>query len=238
MKLNRKRNKSIKFILIIIIIIMLIFASYLINRYLIPKVETKVTDESISEIQEKCEITENTYKSKEIEIKIEKKEQGEGKDKVTYYVADIKIQNPNRIKKAFAKDQVGTNITEKMSSIFLRNNAILAINGDYYAFRKNGIIIGNSQIYRDIPAREGLAIYRNGIMETYDEKSTTAEELVKKGVKETLSFGPVLVKDGEIVADYDVFAVDDDNIIRGNIATENPRTGIGYYDQNHYCFIL
>lgn len=73
MKLNRKRNKSIKFILIIIIIIMLIFASYLINRYLIPKVETKVTDESISEIQEKCEITENTYKSKEIEIKIEKK---------------------------------------------------------------------------------------------------------------------------------------------------------------------
>ena len=238
MKLNRKRNKSIKFILLIIIIIMLIFASYLINRYLIPKVETKVTDESISEIQEKCEITENTYKSKEIEIKIEKKEQGEGKDKVTYYVADIKIQNPNRIKKAFAKDQVGTNITEKMSSISLRNNAILAINGDYYAFRKNGIIIGNSQIYRDIPAREGLAIYRNGIMETYDEKSTTAEELVKKGVKETLSFGPVLVKDGEIVADYDVFAVDDDNIIRGNIATENPRTGIGYYDQNHYCFIV
>lgn len=183
-------------------------------------------------------MTENSYKSEELEIEIQKKEEGEGNDKITYYVADIKIQNPNRIRKAFAKDEIGTNIVEKMSQICTRNKAILAINGDYYAFRKNGIIIGDAKVYREVLAREGLAIYQDGTMKAYDETTTTSQQLIKEGVKDTLSFGPVLVRDGKVDDDYEVFAVDDDNLIRGNIATENPRTGIGYYDKNHYCFVV
>lgn len=235
---GKRKSTVIKIFFAIISIGILTFGVYLVNRYLIPRVDASITDEKTAKTEEKYEITENTYKSNEVEIKIDKKEQGEGKDKITYYIADIKIENPDRIKRAFAKDQVGTNIVEKMNSITSRNNAILAINGDYYAFRKNGIIISDSQIYRNVPTREGLAIYKDGTMKTYDEKSTTAEELIENGVKETLSFGPVLVRDGKADANYETYAVDDDNIIRGNIATENPRTGIGYYDKNHYCFIV
>ena len=235
---KKKNTKIIKRVGAIICIVILIFGIYLVNRYLIPRVETKIIDAKTGQNEEKYEATENTYKSNEIEIKIDKKEQGEGKNKVTYYIADIKIENPDRIKRAFAKDQVGTNIVEKMHEITSRNNAILAINGDYYAFRKNGIIISNSQVYREVPTREGLAIYKDGTMKAYDEKSTTAEVLIADGVKETLSFGPVLVRNGKADANYENYAVDDDNIIRGNIAIENPRTGIGYYDKNHYCFIV
>ena len=238
MKEKNIKRQIVKYALGMIGILFIIFGVYLVNRYLIPRVDSKIANTQTEKNEEKYEITENTYTSNEVKIKIDKKEEGEGKDKVTYYIADIKIENPDRIKKAFAKDQIGTNIVEKMSTLSSRNNAILAINGDYYAFRKDGIIISDSQIYRNVPAREGLAIYKDGTMKTYDEKSTTAEELIENGVKETMSFGPVLVRNGKADANYETYAVDGDNLIRGNIATENPRTGIGYYDKNHYCFIV
>ncbi len=231
-------RKKAKIIVICIIIVIVLFLGYLINRYLIPRVELNISNKNTEKTVEEFEATENSYNSDELEINIEKVEKGEGKDKVTYYVADIKLQNPARIKRAFAKDQIGTNIVEKMSELTSRNNAILAINGDYYSFRNNGIIIGESEIYRDVPAREALAIYKDGTMKIYDENQTNAEKLIKEGVKSTLSFGPVLVRNGVAEANYTEYAVDGDNLIRGNIATENPRTGIGYYDKNHYCFVV
>jgi exopolysaccharide biosynthesis protein len=236
----KKIIKKIAFtIFIIFIICLIIFLGYLVNRYLIPRIELEVSSSnSNEEIVEENEITDTTYKSKDLKIEINKVETGEGKDKVTYYVADIKLENPNRIQRAFANNQFGTNIVEQMSALVERNNAILAINGDYYSFRKDGVIIGNSEIYRNVPAREGLAIYNDGTMEIYDETKVSAEELVENGVKTTLSFGPVLVRDGKIDADYSFFAVDGDNLIRANIADENPRTGIGYYEKNHYCFVV
>lgn len=228
-----------KIIGIILLICVIAFCAYLINRYLIVRTEFEVSSVSSGlELEEEYEVTENTYKSKDVEIKIDKCEDGEGDDKVTYYVADIKLQNPDRLDRAFAKDEFGTNIIEKMSAIVERNKAILAINGDYYSFRKDGIIIGNSMNYRDVPAREGVAIYKDGTMKLYDETKTSADSLIAEGVKSTISFGPVLVRDYEAVADYTQYAVDGDNIIRNNIAPENPRTGLGYYEKNHYCFIV
>lgn len=235
--MKKKAKKFIFIVFIIFLICLVIFCGYLINRYLIPKTELEVNSNNYETFEEN-EITDTTYKSKDLNIEISKNEIGEGDDKITYYVADIKLNSPERLERAFANDKFGTNIVEKMSVLVERNNAILAINGDYYSFRKDGVIIGNSEIYRDVPAREGLAIYKDGTMEIYDENRISAEELVKNGVKSTISFGPVLVRNKEIDANYSEFAVDGDNLIRANIATENPRTGIGYYDKTHYCFIV
>ncbi len=232
------KKKIKKLVVIVFVVSIITFLGYLINRYLIPKVDMNIANTERKKTEEEYEFTENSYKSEQLEIRIDKKEEGEGEKKVTYYVADIKLKNPDRIKRAFAKDQIGNNVVEKMTDIFNRNNAILAINGDYYAFRNNGVVIGNGEIYRNVPTREALAIYNDGTMKIYNENEITAEQLIKDGVKDTLSFGPVLVRNGKAEADYTEYAVDTDNMIRGNIATENPRTGIGYYDKGHYCFIV
>ncbi len=237
-KHNKKTIKIKNIIIMLIISAIIVFLGYLAYRYLIPRVEHRIEEQNKEKIKEISDVTENTYKSNELEIRIDKKEQGEGKDKVTYYVADIKLKNPERITRAFANNEIGANIVEKMNTLCERNNAILAINGDYYSFRKDGIVIGNSHIYRNIPIRESLAMYKDGTMEIFNETSINAEELIKKGCRNTLSFGPVLVRNGIAEADYTEYAVDGDNMIRGNIATENPRTGIGYYDKNHYCFVV
>ena len=88
------------------------------------------------------------------------------------------------------------------------NDAIFAINGDYYGFRDTGIIIRNGVIYRDSPAREGLAFYKDGTMVVYDETKTSAEQLLADGVWNTLSFGPALLSDGDIISGIENVEVD------------------------------
>ena len=114
---------------------------------------------------------------------------------------------------------------------------MLAVNGDYYGFRETGIVIRNGFVYRDEGAREGLALYRDGTMEVYDETTTDAQTLVDEGVWNTLSFGPALVEDGEVVDGIDSVEVDT-NIGNHSIQGEQPRTAIGIIDTDHFVLVV
>lgn len=177
------------------------------------------------------------YESDSKTISIQKIVSGSGSNTVTYYVADVVLKDASSLQSAFAKNQFGTNIIEYTSDIAADNDAILAINGDYYGFRQNGIVIRNGVIYRDSPARTGLAIYSNGDMEIYDETQTDADTLLNEGVWQTLSFGPALVEDGEAITDFGKVEIDT-NFGNHSIQGSNPRTGIGVIAPNHFVFVV
>lgn len=163
--------------------------------------------------------------------------EGSGDDTVTYYVADVVLGDATDLRSAFAQNAFGQNVTEKTSDIAADNDALLAINGDYYGFRSTGIVIRNGVVYRDEGAREGLAFYRDGTVEVYDETATTAQELVDAGVWNTLSFGPALLDDGEVVDGIDEVEVDT-NVGNHSIQGEQPRTAVGVVDENHLVFVV
>lgn len=177
------------------------------------------------------------YESDSKTISIQKIVSGSGSNTVTYYVADVVLKDASSLQSAFAQNQFGTNIIEYTSDIAADNDAILAINGDYYGFRQNGIVIRNGVIYRDSPARTGLAIYSNGDMEIYDETQTDADTLLNEGVWQTLSFGPALVEDGEAITDFGKVEIDT-NFGNHSIQGSNPRTGIGVIAPNHFVFVV
>ncbi|HEY9060919.1 MAG TPA: phosphodiester glycosidase family protein [Pseudobacteroides sp.] len=186
---------------------------------------------------EKYTATDTSYKSDSKTIDIKKAVTGKDDDIVTYYVADIKLTDITQMKSAFAKNKFGRNIIEYTSVIAKENDAILAINGDYYGFRKDGIEIRNGMLFRNEPARTGLAFYRDGSMKIYNEKQTTGEELLKSGVWHTISFGPALVADGKMgtdIANYEV----DTNFGNHPIQGVHPRAGIGMIDKNHFVFVV
>lgn len=162
---------------------------------------------------------------------------GSGDDTVTYYVADVVLSDATQLRSAFAQNSFGTNITETPSDIAEANGAVLAVNGDYYGFRDTGIVIRNGVVYRDEGAREGLALYRDGTVEVYDETTTTAEQLVADGVWNTLSFGPALLEDGEVVEGIEDVEVDT-NVGNHSIQGEQPRTAIGVIDTNHLVLVV
>lgn len=177
------------------------------------------------------------YAGNGISISITEYSSGSGNDALTYFVADVVITDAAQLQSAFADNQFGQNIIAYTSEIAEENNAIFAINGDYYGFRDDGIIIRNGVIYRDDPARIGLAFYTDGSMQVYDETRTSAAELLANGVWNTLSFGPALLDDGQVVENLGTVEIDT-NFGNHPIQGSQPRTGVGIIDDNHFVFIV
>jgi len=182
-------------------------------------------------------VTGTSYTSDDASITISTVVAGSGNSQVTYHVADVVLSDATVLRSAFAQNEFGLNITEDTSDIAADVGAVLAINGDYYGFRTTGIVIRNGVVYRDAGAREGLAFYRDGHVEVYDETATTADELVAAGVWNTLSFGPALVENGLIVDGIDQVEVDT-NVGNHSIQGNQPRTAVGVIDDNHLVFVV
>lgn len=150
------------------------------------------------------------------------------------YIADITVSSSDYLKTAFAQNTYGTNVTAKTSVTAAENNAILAVNGDYYGANSTGYVIRNGVVYRDTVREDSsngdLAIYKDGSFKAIYEDEITADQLVKDGVVNLLAFGPSLVEDGVITVDT--------NSEVGQSMASNPRTAIGIIDENHYIIVV
>ena len=182
-------------------------------------------------------ITDTTYESSTMSISISTVVTGAGDATVTYSVADVTVADATTLRAGLADNKFGNNIVEDTSDIAAAYDAVFAINGDYYGFRDSGIVIRNGVLYRDDGARTGLAIYADGTMEVYDETTTTGQELLDAGVWNTLSFGPTLLDDGVIPEGIEDVEVDT-NFGNHSIQGDQPRTGIGIIDDNHFVFVV
>ena len=150
------------------------------------------------------------------------------------YIADITVSSADYLKTAFAQNTYGTNVTAKTSVTAADNNAILAVNGDYYGANSTGYVIRNGVVYRDTVREDSsngdLAIYKDGSFKIIYEDEISADQLVKDGVVNLLAFGPSLVENGEITVDT--------NSEVGQSMASNPRTAIGIIDENHYIIVV
>lgn len=172
--------------------------------------------------------TDDTYEDENISITLEEYRVND----TTVYAADVRLSSPEYLKTALAQGLYGRNVKQETSGIAEDNNAILAINGDYYGARESGYVIKNGVLYRDEASagREDLVIYDDGSYEIISEDETSAEELMEKGAVQTFSFGPALVEGGSVTIG--------ENEEVGQAMASNPRTAIGIIDENHYVFVV
>ena len=164
-------------------------------------------------------------------------------DTTTYYVADIRIKHLKYLKTALAKDTFGENVQEKTSEICKRKKGILAINGDFYGAQEAGYVLRNGEILRSTVSKsnvgqnprknpEDLAIYRDGTFEIFNEHDYTLEQIKDKGAWQVFSFGPGLIKDGEIIVG------EKDEVATALAGGRNQRTTIGMIAPLHYVFVV
>ena len=148
------------------------------------------------------------------------------------YVAEVWLSSAEYLKTALAEGSYGKNITQKTSEMASENQAILAINGDYYGARQTGYVIRNGVIYREEGAADTdvLCIYADGSLAITNSSEKSAEELVREGVWQAFSFGPGLLEDGQITVS------ETDEV--GKAKASNPRTAIGIIDDLHYVFVV
>ena len=221
----------------------IIFATTLTGSFSYSMLKTFVLSENISAVEVNNKVsttqtktvssvatTNNSYSDNNIQINLEQ---------ITayntqVYIADIKVNDPNFLKTALANNTFGTNITAKTTTTAKANNAILAINGDYYGANSKGYVIKNGVVYRDTvrdnASNGDLAIYADGSFKIIYENEISAQELVSQGVVNLLAFGPSLVENGEVVVN--------ENTEVGRAMASNPRTAIGIIDENHYIVVV
>jgi exopolysaccharide biosynthesis protein len=173
-------------------------------------------------------ITENSYEDDNIKISIETVQ----KYNSTIYVADIQVSDPAYLKTAFANNTYGRNIKATTSETAAAQQAIFAINGDYYGFRDGGYVLRNGTVYRDTARSTGddeaLVIDKDGNFSIVSENQTSMAALSDNW--QILSFGPGLVENGQIVVDSSSEV--------SQAMTSNPRTAIGQISELHYLVIV
>lgn len=243
MRKNKKRNKKPSAWWAVLFTLMLTaFTGYvLLEAFVIPQTYEVVagtdsettaaasaSDERTDTDSNEVVITDTTYDDGSISITI-----------ITYrvddtavYVADITLTSADDLLTAFANNTYGKNITENTSVIAAANNAILAINGDYYSAR-SGYVIRNGTLYRATSSdsmQEDLVIYEDGTMQIITEGDITAAQLLADGAVQVFSFGPGLVENGKISVTQSE-EVD-------KAMTSNPRTAIGMIDGLHYVMVV
>lgn len=151
-------------------------------------------------------------------------------DETTVYIADIQTADSSHLQTALAENTYGRNIKETTSAMAAENDAVLAINGDYYGFRSTGFVMRNGTLYRDTANgdTQALVIDQDGNFSIVDESTTSAESLTN--AQQILSFGPALIEDSQIVVSTSAEV--------SQSMTSNPRTAIGQIAENHYVIIV
>lgn len=191
---------------------------------------TSTNTATASQAAKTATVTDSSYKDDNISINLSETTV----NSTQVYVADVTVSSSDYLKTAFAQNSFGTNVIAKTSVTAADNNAILAVNGDYYGANSSGYVIRNGVVYRDTVREDSsngdLAIYKDGSFKIIYEDQISADQLVKDGVVNLLAFGPALVENGEIAVGT--------NEEVGQAMASNPRTAIGIIDENHYIIVV
>ncbi len=179
--------------------------------------------------------TDYSYKDENIEIVIDTIRVYD----TQVYIADVKVSDAAYLKTAFADNAYGRNLTDKTSVIASENNAVFAVNGDYYGFRDSGWVFRNGVLYRSGQDVESLLMDVDGNLSCETDENIISE--MTEGLSQVWSFGPALVRDGEIsVTETQEISGKSGRQGRGGQSSSggNPRTAIGQAGELHYIFIV
>lgn len=170
---------------------------------------------------------EYSYQSDELRIAIDVIRDTEAHQRI--FVADIWIRNLRAFRTSFAHGRYQSG-TEEGTELANRENAILAINGNYTIARlsvHDGKSYGAIRNTKTWSYSAFCGLYSDGTIRTFDvarERFSVKKEIAN-GLVHGWQFGPILVKNGEkTTKNY-------------NDLRLAPRCMLGYYEPGHYVFV-
>ena len=150
----------------------------------------------------------------------------------TYYVADIYVASIENFRTCFANNQFVYYGAQDAVALAKSADALISMNGDYCNNQRSGFLVRNGDIYYDDALSFDLCVlFYDGTVETYLPSEYDPEELLAAGPYQSWKFGPKLLDaDGKAMTSF--------NTTTEIIYEEAPRSGLGYYEPGHYCFVV
>lgn len=179
---------------------------------------------------EEVEIGADYYRSPDVSVQMSTYTTDD-KIPTTYFVADIHVAHLENFKTAFAGDSYRNWAAESVLSAAKRHGAILCMNGDYADAQYTGLLVRNGELYLSEQTKNDICVmYYDGSVETFGPTDYTAEDIIARSPYQVWKFGPALLDaEGQPLTRFNT---------SNEISWENPRSGFGYFEPGHYCFIL
>jgi len=164
--------------------------------------------------------TENSYKSANINVTITTVEE----KALVYSVADIYVSDVRYLRSALGEN--GFRSRGYATDLAEANNAVVAISGDYYSARQEGVVVRNGYLYRETRYEDVCILLRDGRMLTITDSQLDLDELKEASPWQVWSFGPRLLENGKALTKFN-----------STVERNNPRSAIGYVEPGHYYFV-
>lgn len=150
-------------------------------------------------------------------------------------IAEVKIADGSQFRRKLTEDTYGSSVQLYATELASAANAVVAANADFYAYRQTGLTVYQRQLFRNQPDKlDTCFITSSGDMLFSRAGELTSDAEVQQYIADndvlfTLSFGPVLVENGE--------AQHCDGYPIGEMDQEYSRSGIGMTDELHYLLM-
>ena len=150
--------------------------------------------------------------------------------------AEVKLADGSQLRRALAGGRYDSGVREKATDMAAAANAVIAISGDFYDFRRMGITVYERQLYRNEPQRVDTAFFTadgDMIFSHRGELSGQGEAqafIDQNNVLFSVAFGPILVEDSELRIERVGYPV-------GEIFDTYSRAVIAQKDHLHYLLM-
>lgn len=156
-------------------------------------------------------------------------------ENTAFTFAEIKILHPSQFRRYLSGDVFGSGQLSLTSEMSKSVNAVVGCSGDYYSYRRRGLTIVDGKVEKFVTGLPDTC-YINGQGDLILERDQTFADIDavqayadENDIRFSLSFGPILVKDGENVCPkgYDL----------GEVKERYSRASICQMDKLHYLYI-
>ncbi len=162
---------------------------------------------------------------------------GEGKEKITWYTADVYVTSIKVIMTHVSTDEENTVINKSVLSQANECDALLAITGDTFSMSKDGVIVRNGLLYRnDVRTFNDICVLTlDGTMRIFERRNLYSITDIKQArAWQAFTFGPSLLDGkGEPKNSFNIAASH-----LSDLSNEHPRTAIGMVEPGHFVFTL
>ncbi len=147
--------------------------------------------------------------------------------------AEVYVADPSQFRRKLSMDTYGSPIQKYGSELARESNAVVAMNGDFYKFRAEGMTVYNRTLYRFNPVKLELChVNSDGeLLFTYAgelaDKDAAEKYIRDNDVLFTLAFGPVLIANGEPHASSNSYLI-------GEVNTRYSRSILSTRGNCHY----
>ena len=117
-------------------------------------------------------------------------------------IVDIDIKDVSQLRTARA-GKYGSKATALVAEMATRNNAVIAMNGDYFSYHDYGYVVRNGVVLRDRPTPDFdiMIIDTKGDVTVMVRPDRAMVDAFEGEVLHAFSFGPALLKDGEKITE-------------------------------------